>query len=212
MLHDIDNAQMKQDRVDMHFDTKQPNDYNPQDDVSHLYTTSNQDVDQTTNTIVVKDDYDNVICTIEMVGLVREGQMIVYYQSGQIQSISTYKKDKLNGEYKSFYESGIAQTVANYKDDKLDGQSIDYDSFGDTMRKAQYCSGYLHGPVTIYYPKSSGGRVCRVEYYENGLLSNDLVEYYPTGEVLSVTPYRNGRPQQYTKYYDKNGRIMKNLE
>ena len=51
--------------------------------------------------------------------------------------------------------------------------------------------------------------IYELSFYVDDLLSGDKVTFYPTGEVLSVTPYNKGKAQQYTKNYTKDGKELK---
>ncbi len=66
------------------------------------------------------------------------------------------------------------------------------------------------GKNLLYYPKSQGGGIYELSFFENGLLSGDKVTFYSSGEVMSITPYTEGKAQGYTKTYDKSGAELRN--
>jgi antitoxin component YwqK of YwqJK toxin-antitoxin module len=137
------------------------------------------------------------------------GQLRQYYPSGRIQVTITYRNGKQTGEFASFLENGMMQVRSNYVDGKLHGKFTVYNEFGDISSECVYDDGQRHGKYVTYYPKVQGGGICELSFYEQGLLDGDRVTFYNSGEVMSVTPYKRGRPQAYTATYTKTGEIIK---
>ncbi|MBR1480161.1 MAG: hypothetical protein IJ599_04730, partial [Alphaproteobacteria bacterium] len=135
-----------------------------------------------------------------------EGEVKQYYPSGSLLSIAEFSGGKQNGMLQTFFENGVPQVVTQYKDGKMHGGFKAFDEFGDVVQECKYANGKKEGKNTIYYPKSQGGGVYEISFYENGLLSGDKVSFYPTGEVMTLTPYSAGKPQMYTKNYSKSGK------
>jgi antitoxin component YwqK of YwqJK toxin-antitoxin module len=135
-----------------------------------------------------------------------EGDVKQYYPSGSLLSAAKFSGGKQTGEFKTFFENGMPQIVAQYKAGKMHGNFRAFDEFGDIVQECTYSDGKKEGKNTIYYTKSQGGGVYEVSFYENGLLSGDKVSFYPTGEVMTFTPYHAGKAQMYTKNYTKSGK------
>jgi antitoxin component YwqK of YwqJK toxin-antitoxin module len=128
-----------------------------------------------------------------------------YYSNGKILSVIEYRNGVQHGTLTSFFENGMEQVVAQYQNGKMDGPFKAFDEFGDIVNECTYCGGQRHGKNLLYYPKSQGGGVFEVSTYKGGCLDGDKVTFYSTGEIMSVTPYVNGRAQSYTIHYSKTG-------
>ena len=131
------------------------------------------------------------------------GECIQYYRNGSVMNVMNYSDGVLNGPFNSYSENGMLQLSANYKNGEYHGIVTSYDEFGDVISEIPYVNGITHGKNILYYSRAQGGGVLEVSFYENGLLTGNKISYYNTGEVMSVTPYLNGRPQRYPKMFIK---------
>jgi antitoxin component YwqK of YwqJK toxin-antitoxin module len=125
------------------------------------------------------------------------GELRQYYKSGKLLSIVSYENGIQNGQFTSFSENGVMQIQTAYKDGNMNGKFTAYDEFGDVVQECNYIDGQKYGRYTMYYPKLQGGGIFELSYYEMGLLEGDRVTFNPTGETMTVTPYRDGRAQEY---------------
>jgi antitoxin component YwqK of YwqJK toxin-antitoxin module len=149
-----------------------------------------------------------ILSEIEYKNDIIDGHVKQYYISGNIMAIISYKNGTQDGKFTTFYENGLIQFEANYVKGEFDGTFVTYDEFGDKISELSYKNGKKHGKSVTYYPKSNGGGPSEISTYENGLLHGDRISLYPTGEFLSVTPYIEGKAQEYTKTYNKNGNVI----
>lgn len=133
------------------------------------------------------------------------GDVKQYYPSGNILSIMEYSNGKPHGSFSSFFENGMKQVSSQYQMGEIHGNFKAFDEFGDPLIECVYLKGQKHGKNLLYYPKSQGGGIYELSFFENGLLNGDKVTFYQTGEVMSVTPYCAGKAQVYTKNYSKAG-------
>ncbi len=138
------------------------------------------------------------------------GEVKQYYPTGKILSIIEYKNGKQDGKFTTYFENGIKQIQSEYKNGLQHGHFKAFDEFGDVVLECEYIHGLKSGKNLLYYPKSQGGGIYELSFFENGLLSGDKVTFYPSGEVMSITPYIEGKAQGYTKTYDKTGVEIKN--
>ena len=136
------------------------------------------------------------------------GPLKLYHNNGSPLSIINYEFGLQNGESLSFFENGVKQTESSYKYGKLDGKFIIYDEFGDKIGECFYVNGDKNGKNFVYYPKAQGGGVFELSVYEKGSLTGNKISFYPSGEVMSITPYTNGKAQTYPKNYDKKGNVI----
>ncbi|GHT89606.1 hypothetical protein FACS1894113_5050 [Alphaproteobacteria bacterium] len=138
------------------------------------------------------------------------GEMKQYYANGSILSIMEYVRGVLCGRFISFFENGMKRLETSYKDGEFDGKFAAFDEFGDKVSEVSYQRGKKVGNSVLFYPKSLGGGEFELSNYnDNGLLNGNVVTLYQSGKIMSVTPYINGRAQEYTKTYSENGAEIK---
>ncbi|MDR2458609.1 MAG: toxin-antitoxin system YwqK family antitoxin [Holosporales bacterium] len=150
-------------------------------------------------------DNGNVVSEIQYVNDLIHGEVRQFYASGKPMSIMTYVNGSQSGPFISFSENGMKQIESNYEDGKLHGTSTTFDEFGDVAAESTYVHGAKSGRSSLYYPKSRGGYIYELSFYKDGLLEEDRVVFYPTGEVMSVTKYKAGKAQTYPQNFDKAG-------
>jgi antitoxin component YwqK of YwqJK toxin-antitoxin module len=136
------------------------------------------------------------------------GNVTQYYPNGSKHSVMEYSSGVPDGRFTSFFENGIEQVVSGYKDGKMNGKFRVFDEFGDISMECVYQNGQKHGKNLVYYQKSQGGEVYELSFFENGLLEGEKISFYPTGEMMSVVLYVNGRAQTYPKNYSKSGALI----
>jgi len=91
---------------------------------------------------------------------IKQGLVIQYYESGEVESKVNYVDGKEQGEYIEYYESGEVKLKVNYVDGQLQGEVIIY-----------YESGAVEGKGNLVDGKEQGERI---DYYENGLVKEKL--------------------------------------
>jgi antitoxin component YwqK of YwqJK toxin-antitoxin module len=133
------------------------------------------------------------------------GQLRQYYENGEVMSMITYENGNQQGLMMTFFENGMKQLETNYDGGKIHGVYATYDEFGDKISETMYVNGLRHGKNVTYYPKSNGGGLYELSFYENGLLEGDKVLFYETGEILATVPYIKGKAQAYPKSFLKSG-------
>ena len=73
---------------------------------------------------------------------------------------------------------------------------------------SHYVKGKKEGETITYFGVEQGKGISKVEYYANDLLNDQQKLFYPTGELLQVTPYSHGRALAYATVYEKSGKIQ----
>ena len=134
------------------------------------------------------------------------GELRQFFPNGSVMAVMHYEKDILSGSFDTFFENGMKRMEANYQNGLLNGKFLTFDEFGDKSTECSYLNGERVGEFRSYYPKSQGGGIFEISTYNaKGLLDGNKIFLYPTGEIMSVTPYKNGKAQAYTKTYAKDG-------
>ena len=91
--------------------------------------------------VIERFDNNQIKLKIDEIDGLKSGNVIQYYQGGVIQTISKFKKGKINGEFKSFYSDGSIHQVTNFSNDVRSG------SFEEFHRNGSFksCSNYYLG-------------------------------------------------------------------
>ena len=72
----------------------------------------------------------------------RNGELIIYYENGNIHNKYYYIDDIKNGEYIEYYENGNINGKYYYIDDERNGEQIIYHKNGNIERKYYYIDDY----------------------------------------------------------------------
>ncbi|WP_179344088.1 hypothetical protein [Winogradskyella ursingii] len=107
------------------------------------------------------------------------GQFIDYYINGTKYRKGKLIKGKLEGEVKIYYESGEIEQILNYKNGLQNAQQFSYYTNGKLNNKGFYNNGSRIG--TWKY-NSNMGFLKRKEVYKNNRVNNNI-EYYSTGKI-----------------------------
>jgi antitoxin component YwqK of YwqJK toxin-antitoxin module len=89
-----------------------------------------------------------------------------YYKYGKISEIYFSKAHHiLEGEYVMYYSNGKIQSKSYYKDGKQEGESTHWSIDGTFVSRCFYKNGKMHGNHTIYNPD---GTVLSEHMFKNG--------------------------------------------
>jgi len=137
---------------------------------------------------------------------VLEGKYINYFNDGiTIHDESNYKNGLKEGVLKSYHKSGEVRTISHYKKNKLNGKLIGYLQNGDISLKENYLDGKREG-VFIRYTRS--GILRDVLSYENDLPFGKYYRYFEDGSMEQEGQYNsNGVRTGEWKYYNRDGSI-----
>ena len=126
-----------------------------------------------------------------------------YYNNGHM-----IRYRKLNDEDVKQLFQNIKMNTGFFVDDLQEGESVFFDMYGDICQKSFYTNNKKHGMCITYFPKSSGGGVSQRAEYNNGVLVGKQEMFYTTGELLQVTPYNQGKAQEYTRSFNQKGGLL----
>ncbi len=82
----------------------------------------------------------------------QQGDLLVYYENGNLAEKSNYKNGKLEGKSILYSEKGIKIKEFIYRDNILDGSSKYYSNKGQLIIEGNYRTGKKHG-IWKYYEK-----------------------------------------------------------
>ena len=120
----------------------------------------------------------------------QEGEWLVYYKNGQLNSKRNYKDGKMEGERLKYNENGQLSFKGNYKDGKQEGKQLWYDDKGQLKSTQIYKDGE---PIEI---------IQRID----GIESKEL-RHYANGELRQIEQFKDGEKDGKQLYYNDKGRL-----
>ncbi|HZY36054.1 MAG TPA: tetratricopeptide repeat protein [Mucilaginibacter sp.] len=127
------------------------------------------------------------------------GPDTLFYPSGKIDEINTYKDDDFNGPAVTFYPNGNKKSDANMTDGKEDGYVTTYYVNGKKEAEGWVKDGDDEGEWLLYDER---GRLTTREYYLNNDLDGYKEEYNPKGQKTLEEKYYRGWLEKLTQYDD----------
>lgn len=154
-----------------------------------------------------------------------EGELVSFFDGGQVGSKGLYKNDEKHGEWTFYRENGLLKELVTFSEGKVTN-AVTYSEFGekdeillfeDDKRNGAFTENYLHGGIyrkgaykdgkfdgkMTYYFKSGSP-----EYdvmYSNGDITNTLTEYYYNGAIYRQEDYKDGKSNGNYKLFWPNG-------
>jgi hypothetical protein len=138
--------------------------------------------------------------------------LVIFFDQKSYSQESTINKKNANQvsrEEKTFYDDGKLESIKTYKNDKLDGLSVDYSVNGKTKNETYFKSGYKNG---IHREYNSATNALEIEeYYINDTLNGIRKVFNDKGVILMHENYMNGK-QHGTQIGYKKGRPVEFLQ
>lgn len=134
-----------------------------------------------------------------------QGEYTVYkYDNGRISSEGTMVDGKPEGYWKTYFPSGNIQSEGNRKNFELDSTWIFYNDSQEKVSEITYKRGKKNG-VQITY---RDGVPYEKTFYANDKRTDEVLNYYPTGELRSRIPIEEGKEHGDGFEYSRDGRII----
>lgn len=132
------------------------------------------------------------------------GPRVKYFDDTEIIEIEYILKDgKLNGEVINYYENGNIRRIGTFKNDQREGEFIEYDENGDKSSEYICKNDKIEGKASYYY---SNGKIKRIGYFKNGKENGDFVEYETDGTKSAEYKMINGSIEGKQILYHYNGK------
>lgn len=123
-----------------------------------------------------------------------DGEMIMYYKSGKIESKRNCNRGIKEGEYTTYYENGLVNIHTFMKNDKENGIRTEFNEVGDMCMQIEMLNGE---PRYDYYVLSNK------DGYSSKIRISDNTPIYESPSLSEKkTDYRDGTAWPY---YTKNG-------
>ncbi|MEZ4933787.1 MAG: hypothetical protein R2788_16900 [Saprospiraceae bacterium] len=130
------------------------------------------------------------------------GEMLIYYNTGELYSSIFYSNGKRNGENVYYYKNGKVNFKKPYSEDVPSGQFIAYYEDGTIQEEFEYKSGKEDGSYKYYYPN---GQLWIEKIYDNGRLMEVIGSFSNKGEKMEKGTLTNGYGSVF--YYTEKGEI-----
>ena len=140
----------------------------------------------------------------------KQGLYQKFHANGTVMIEAHYVGDTLNGERKYFYESGNLETVETFRNGTYDGLYRHYYPNGVLQIEQQYVNGALQGLSTRYY---ANGVVEEKVTLRDNEEDGPFKEYYENGNLKAEGAYKPSElgpaEQGELKEYDESGQLVR---
>jgi len=130
----------------------------------------------------------------------KEGDWLIYNESGILVSEEQYKNDTANGVWKLYNYSGSLVKETPYVMGHIHGLQKEYFENGNLKRGISFKMDTVNGSTEIYFPD---GKIRIEGFYNMGLQDKDWTYYDVNGDVLFIETYQEGI---MIKRLDANGK------
>jgi antitoxin component YwqK of YwqJK toxin-antitoxin module/Tfp pilus assembly protein PilF len=125
------------------------------------------------------------------------GPDTVFYPSGKIYQINSYKNNAFNGLSVTYFLNGKVESQVNMTDGKENGHYISYYANGKIQAEGWKQNDEYEGPWNFY---DANGRLSSTNYYIEGNENGYQDNYSPNGKKTSEEQYDDGILRQVTQY------------
>lgn len=148
---------------------------------------------------------------------IKIGNEKIYYNSGNIMKVNTYKNSNKLFTC-SYYENGMIETIIKYKyvydTGTHENETIQTDVI-ETVKEfyqaggiaSEYIEGY-EGYYGQYIEYHSNGQVKLKENYHLGSCEGEHIEYYKNGRVKRISTYKNDELNGEVQIFNESGKLL----
>jgi len=133
-----------------------------------------------------------------------EGEYILYYPNGKVETRCFYKHGKLHGPSTVYSESGMRLSETWFYQDQKEGKAIHYHLNGKISSIVRHKKGVLHGMQEYYY--NDGGLKSEMCYCD-GVLEGAVNLYHPNGKKKREVFFQTGLREGYDRMWSANGAL-----
>ncbi|MDB5258472.1 MAG: hypothetical protein JWM14_3167 [Chitinophagaceae bacterium] len=133
-----------------------------------------------------------------------EGEVIVYYENGNIKQKKHYEKGKLKGDYYEYLENNALYAVTPYAEGAANGPCVIYHTIGTKKYDYTQKDGKINGILKEY---SLDEKLLVESNYVESVLEGPYKTYYRNGQMRIDAVNKKGEYEgSWTKYFS-NGQI-----
>jgi len=130
----------------------------------------------------------------------------VYWDNGNLKSVSNYKDGEKEGMWETYYEDGRQEGYGRYIEGKEDGAWREYYFNGKTKRVRQFNDGVLSGYMSYYI----NGKLQVTGLFDDAEKKHgNWQQFYENRELKLNGEYRHGERHGKWKFYNDTGNIYK---
>lgn len=118
------------------------------------------------------------------------GTYYKYYDSGELESIVSFKNGRLHGPAEQYFPSGYLQVEEKYKDGKHVGDCKFYFESGRLHFNMPYKNGVKHGLQNVYH---KNGNLERSFQLVDGKLNGAYKIFYKSGPIHKDMTFEQGK-------------------
>jgi len=156
----------------------------------------------TGNIELINDEWDAVEFSQHYVDGLLHGKEFVFYQSGRLKSIGTYKSGLIDGITKVFYEDGSLMIIMQAKNNLREGRHVSFYPSGQPQVEKFYQNDKIHGLERTWF---KNGNPMSTKHYHEGVLVGQVSTYYEdSGRLFERSRVIDGKPTN-TQFYKEDG-------
>ena len=155
--------------------------------------------------VVKKDEKGMVLRAFFHVDGNFEGQYLLYYLDGTIESECYYQKGELYGPSRFFSESGVCLSESWYFEGKKEGKVTRRFLSGKVASIQRYKRGLLHGKQEFYY---DNGAIKTMMDYKSGALDGEVILYWPSGLKKREVSFQRGLRSGFDRMWNTGGTLI----
>lgn len=175
--------------------------------------TSGNQVEEKLKTEIVegKDAYGHTeIYSRNVKDYAKQGKYTRYDSLGNLLELAFYKRDTLHGNRVLFYETGDTQTVETYQMGQFDGVFKAFYEEGSLELIGNYTSNTMNGSWKKYYPS---GQLMEIVEFKNNEENGPFVEYHENGNLKAEGSYLEGDKEHGPlKLYNEEGQLIRKMD
>lgn len=137
-----------------------------------------------------------------------EGEYILYHSNGSFKQKGFYKNNLKNGAWTTFRDNNQPSKYEQYQDGKKHGQYKEWFENGNVSVLTNYQDGLIHSFYHSYYPNKKRKDSCTYNY---GNLHGKMVSYYENGKKQKQGEYKDGSPIGDYKYWNEKGQLLQHF-
>jgi antitoxin component YwqK of YwqJK toxin-antitoxin module len=132
-----------------------------------------------------------------------DGYYKTFYDSGQLETVSTMKEGSKNGQFKNYDREGHLVLEGNFMNGRLHGDNTGYYADGTIKHRFKYEEGTKAGTALSYHPNG------KLKIKEQASMTGQdwvIEEYTDTDKLMSVKRFKNKQPEGTWIYYFPDGK------
>ncbi|MCB1107532.1 MAG: toxin-antitoxin system YwqK family antitoxin [Chlamydiia bacterium] len=134
-----------------------------------------------------------------------EGEYVIYYPSGEVESECYYEKGLLHGPSRFYCENGTCLSETWFYQNKKEGKSTRYYLSGKLCALERHKGGVFHGKQEYYY---ENGTVKSLMHYKNGVLEGPVQLFWPNGQKKREVAFQTGLREGFDRMWSQEGILI----